>query len=91
MRLTVTFTEQTSQAFASFIPKLIFEMSMLTLLQSLKLLMLRYMATPSALRLDDDDTATDDVVAICMRLALLQYHLRSKPGEFTGIETSIHV
>ena len=27
--------------------------------------MLRYMVTPPALRLDDDDTATDDVFTIC--------------------------
>uniref|UniRef100_T1IFZ9 Uncharacterized protein n=1 Tax=Rhodnius prolixus TaxID=13249 RepID=T1IFZ9_RHOPR len=58
-------------------------MSMLTLLQSVKLMMLRYMATPPALRLDDDDTTTDDVVAICLFLAVLQYDLRSKPGTFT--------
>ncbi|GFV85110.1 hypothetical protein TNCV_4171631 [Trichonephila clavipes] len=37
---------------------------MLTLLQSVKLLMLRYMVTSLALRLDGDNTATDDVVAI---------------------------
>ena len=43
----------------------------------MNLLMLQYMVTPLALRLDDDDdTATDDVVAICMFLALLQYDLR---------------
>ncbi|GFT01444.1 hypothetical protein TNCV_3215381 [Trichonephila clavipes] len=51
---------------------------MLTLLQSEKLLMLRYMAPPPALRLDDDNTATDDVVAKCLRLAVLQYDRRSK-------------
>ncbi|GFW38830.1 hypothetical protein TNCV_3881971 [Trichonephila clavipes] len=48
-------------------------MSMLTLLQSVNLLMLRYMATPPALRLDEDDIPTDDVVAVCLRLAVLQY------------------
>ncbi|GFU48516.1 hypothetical protein TNCV_1398151 [Trichonephila clavipes] len=52
--------------------------------------MLRYMATPLALRLDDD-TATDDVIAICLRLAVLQDDLRSKPGIFTGMESSIQV
>uniref|UniRef100_T1HY79 Uncharacterized protein n=1 Tax=Rhodnius prolixus TaxID=13249 RepID=T1HY79_RHOPR len=59
-------------------------MSLKTLLQSVKLLMLRYMATPPALRLDDDDTATDDVVAICLFLPVLQYDLRSKPDTFTA-------
>ncbi|GFW62707.1 hypothetical protein TNCV_2624701 [Trichonephila clavipes] len=62
-----------------------------SILQSVKLLMLRYMATPLALRLGDDDTATDDVVAICLRLAVLLYDLRSKPGTFTGMESSIQV
>ncbi|GFW54695.1 uncharacterized protein TNCV_787971 [Trichonephila clavipes] len=38
---------------------------MLTLLQSVKLLILRYMATPPVLRLDD-------VVAICLHLAVLK-------------------
>ncbi|GFR16057.1 hypothetical protein TNCT_447551 [Trichonephila clavata] len=28
--------------------------------------------TPTALRLDDDDNTSDDVVAICLRLAVLQ-------------------
>ncbi|GFQ73837.1 hypothetical protein TNCT_146931 [Trichonephila clavata] len=65
-------------------------MSMLTLLQSVKLLMLRYMATPPALRLVDD-TTTDCVVAICLRLAVLQYDLRLKPGTFPGIESSPQV
>ncbi|GFQ84045.1 hypothetical protein TNCT_424141 [Trichonephila clavata] len=58
-------------------------MPMLTLLQSWKLLMLQYMETVPALRLDDDDTTTDDVVAICLRLAVLQYGIISKPGTFT--------
>ncbi|GFR33931.1 hypothetical protein TNCT_432071 [Trichonephila clavata] len=90
--LAFTFTRQTSPAFASFIPKLIYEMSMLTLLQSVKLLMLQYMAIPTALLLDDDDdTATDDVVAICLRLAVLQYDLRSTPGTFTGMKSFIQV
>ncbi|GFR28734.1 hypothetical protein TNCT_165501 [Trichonephila clavata] len=53
-------------------------MSMLTLLQSMKLLMVRYMVTPPALRLGDDDATTDDAVAICLRLAVLQYDLRSQ-------------
>ncbi|GFS80012.1 hypothetical protein TNCV_751271 [Trichonephila clavipes] len=69
-------------------------MSILALLQSVKLLMLRCMTTPPALRLDDDDdddTVTDNVVAICMRLAVLQYYLRSKPGTFTGLESSIRI
>ncbi|GFR32329.1 hypothetical protein TNCT_385591 [Trichonephila clavata] len=34
------------------------------------------------LRLDDDDTATHDVVAICLRLAVFQYDLGSKPCLF---------
>ncbi|GFU62251.1 hypothetical protein TNCV_4859661 [Trichonephila clavipes] len=61
MPLTFTFTRQTSPVFASFIPKVISEMSILTLLQSVKLLMVRCMATPPAMRLDDDDddTTTD--------------------------------
>ncbi|GFX01767.1 hypothetical protein TNCV_2921531 [Trichonephila clavipes] len=66
-------------------------MSMLTLLQSVNLLMLPYMATVPALRLDDDDIATDDVVDICQRLAVLQYDLRSKPGTFIGMESSLQV
>ena len=53
--------------------------------------MLQYMATPPALRLEDDDTATDDVVAICMFLALLQYDLRWKPGTFIGMKISIQI
>ena len=44
--------------------------------------MLRYMATSPAMGLDDDDTATDDVVAICLFLAILQYNFRLK---FTGM------
>ncbi|GFW89844.1 hypothetical protein TNCV_2425011 [Trichonephila clavipes] len=80
--LTFTFTRQTSPAFVSFIPKLISEMSMLTLLQSVKLLMLRYMATTPAFRLVDDDTTTDDV---------LHYDIRSKLGTFTGMESFIQV
>ncbi|GFR13130.1 hypothetical protein TNCT_99121 [Trichonephila clavata] len=84
-------TRQTSPAFASFIPKLIFEMSMLTLLQSVKLLMLRYKAIPPALRFDDDNTTTDDVVAICLRLAVLQYDIRSKQSTFFGMESSSQV
>ncbi|GFR07438.1 hypothetical protein TNCT_290661 [Trichonephila clavata] len=51
-----------------------------TVLQSVKLLLLRYMATPPDLRLVDNDTTTDDEVAICLRLAALKYDLRSKPG-----------
>ena len=35
-------------------------------------------------------TATDDVVAICLFLTVLQYDLRSKPI-FTGMEFSIQV
>ncbi|GFX31546.1 hypothetical protein TNCV_687941 [Trichonephila clavipes] len=66
MSLTSTLTRQTSPAFASFIPKLISEISILTLLLSVKLLMLQHMVTPPALRLDDDDVASDDVVAICL-------------------------
>ncbi|GFU44773.1 hypothetical protein TNCV_3150681 [Trichonephila clavipes] len=65
-------------------------MSMLTLLQSVKLLMLRYIVTPPALRIDDD-TATDDMDAICLRLAVLLDYLRSKPCTFTGMESSIQV
>ncbi|GFY11136.1 hypothetical protein TNCV_4471221 [Trichonephila clavipes] len=53
--------------------------------------MLRYMVTPPALRLDDDGTATDDVVSTCLRLAVLQYDLRSKSCTFTGMESSIQV
>ncbi|GFQ71247.1 hypothetical protein TNCT_567591 [Trichonephila clavata] len=49
------------------------------------------MVSPQALQLDDDDTATDDVVAICLRLAVLQYDLISKPETFTGMESSIQV
>ncbi|GFR11787.1 hypothetical protein TNCT_345331 [Trichonephila clavata] len=60
-------------------------------LQSMKLLMLRYMATPPALRLNDDDTATDDIVAICVRLAVLQYDLILKACTFTGMEFFIQV
>ncbi|GFV64548.1 hypothetical protein TNCV_4965291 [Trichonephila clavipes] len=52
--------------------------------------MLRYMATPPALWLDDDNTATDDVAEICLRLVVLQY-IRSKPGSFTGMESSIRL
>ncbi|GFW86679.1 hypothetical protein TNCV_4334631 [Trichonephila clavipes] len=91
MPLVFTFTRQTSPAFESFIPKLISEIPRLTLLQSLKLFMLLYMATPSALRLDDGDTATYDVVAICLRLAALLDDLKSKPGTFTRMESSIQV
>ncbi|GFV45789.1 hypothetical protein TNCV_2321491 [Trichonephila clavipes] len=90
MSLTFTFDRQTSPAFASFIPKLISKMSKLTLLKPVKLLM-QYMATPPALQLDYDDTATNDVVAICLHLAVLQYDLRSKPGTLTGMESSIQV
>ncbi|GFW93440.1 hypothetical protein TNCV_46431 [Trichonephila clavipes] len=67
---------QTSPVFASFISKLISEMSMLTLLQSVKLLMLRYIEILPTLRLDDDDTASNDVVAICLRLAESQIKAR---------------
>ena len=49
------------------------------------------MVTPLALRLDDDDTSTDDVVAFYLSLAVLQYNLRSKPGTFTGTEFSIQI
>ncbi|GFV68767.1 hypothetical protein TNCV_694351 [Trichonephila clavipes] len=66
-------------------------MSILTLLQSVKLLMLRYIVTPPALRLDDDDIATDDIVTICLRLAVLQYDHRSNSSTFTGMESSIKV
>ncbi|GFV94811.1 hypothetical protein TNCV_1028091 [Trichonephila clavipes] len=60
--------------------------------KSVKLLLLRYMATPLALQLDDEeDIDTDDVVAIFVRLAVLQNDLRSKPGTFTGMESSIQV
>ncbi|GFV07633.1 hypothetical protein TNCV_4941351 [Trichonephila clavipes] len=52
--------------------------------------MLRCMLIPPALRLDDY-TATDKEVAICLRLAVLQHDLRSKPGTFTGMEPSIQV
>ncbi|GFT07680.1 hypothetical protein TNCV_4046021 [Trichonephila clavipes] len=90
--LTFTFTRKSSPhtAFASLIPKLISEMSMLTI-AIVKRLMLRCMATPRALRFDDDDTAIDDVVAICLHLAALQYDLKSKPGTFTGMESFIQV
>ena len=54
--------------------------SMLILLQLVDPLMLQYMAILSALRLDDDDTASDEVVSICLVLAVLQYDLRSKPS-----------
>lgn len=83
--LTVTFTRQTSPTFESVICKFISAMSQLTLLQSVKLLMLRYMATPPAMRLDDDDTASG------LRLAVLRYDSRSNPGTCTGFESSIHV
>ncbi|GFR18979.1 hypothetical protein TNCT_276541 [Trichonephila clavata] len=66
-------------------------MFVLTVLQSVELLMLRYMVTPPALRLDDVDTATDDVVAICLRLTVFQYDLRSKPGTFNGMESFLQV
>ncbi|GFQ86838.1 hypothetical protein TNCT_642501 [Trichonephila clavata] len=89
MPLTFMFTKQTSPAFASLIPKIISEMSLLTLFQSVKLLMLRYMVTSPALKLDDHDTTTNDVVAIRLYLAVLQYYLRSIPGTFTGMESSI--
>ena len=64
---------------------------MLTLLQSVKLLMFRYIVTPSALGLDVDDTGTDDAVPIYLFLVVLQYDLRSKSGTFTAIEFSIQV
>ncbi|GFR05565.1 hypothetical protein TNCT_483171 [Trichonephila clavata] len=63
MVLIFTFTK-TPPAFASFIAKLISKMSMLTLIQSVKLLMLQNMTIPPALRHDNDDTVTDDVVEI---------------------------
>ncbi|GFR32996.1 hypothetical protein TNCT_707151 [Trichonephila clavata] len=91
MPLTFMFTKQISPAFPSLIPKKISEMSLLTLFQSVKLLMLRYMVTSSALKLDDHDTTTNDVVAICLYLAVLQYYLRSITGTFTGMESSIQV
>ena len=53
--------------------------------------MLRYMETPPVLRLDDDHIATDEVVAICLFLAVLQYDLRWKPGTFSGMDVSIQV
>ncbi|GFX50860.1 hypothetical protein TNCV_2732141 [Trichonephila clavipes] len=44
-------------------------MTMLILLELVKLLVLRYVATPPALRFDDDDTATDDVCnKFCFKL-----------------------
>ncbi|GFQ83215.1 uncharacterized protein TNCT_362451 [Trichonephila clavata] len=43
--------------------------------------MLRYMVTSPALKLDDHDTTTNDVVAIRLYLAVLQYYLRSIPGK----------
>ncbi|GFR27784.1 hypothetical protein TNCT_118011 [Trichonephila clavata] len=49
-------------SFTPFIPKLISKMSMLTLLQPVKPLMMRYMAPTSFSRLYDGvDTANDDV------------------------------
>ncbi|GFV74143.1 hypothetical protein TNCV_4510491 [Trichonephila clavipes] len=48
------------------------------------------MATPPTLRLDDD-TTTDDVVEIFLSLVALQNYLRSKPGTFPGMESSIQV
>ncbi|GFR00874.1 hypothetical protein TNCT_163791 [Trichonephila clavata] len=66
-------------------------MPMSTLLQSMKLLMLRYISTPPALRHDEDDTTTDNVVAICLHLAGLKYDFRLKPGSFTVMDTSIQV
>ena len=74
--LVVTFNRRISPASVYFIFKLI---------SLFKLLILRYMTTPPALRLDDD-TATDDVVAIYLFLAVLQYDLRSKLGTFTDME-----
>ena len=53
--------------------------------------MLRHMKTPLVLRLDDDDTATYEVVAICLFLEILQYDLISKPGTFSGMDFSIQV
>ncbi|GFV65169.1 hypothetical protein TNCV_2701111 [Trichonephila clavipes] len=59
---------------------------MLTLLQSVKLLMLRYIVTPPALRIDDDDTATDDMDAICLCLAvLLDYLIKTMHIHWHGI------
>ncbi|GFQ78757.1 hypothetical protein TNCT_698561 [Trichonephila clavata] len=49
------------------------------------------MVTPPALPLGDDDTTPNDVVAICLRLAVLHYDIRLKPDTFTGIESSIQV
>ncbi|GFX42582.1 hypothetical protein TNCV_261171 [Trichonephila clavipes] len=49
------------------------------------------MTTAPTLRHDDDDTAIDDVVSICQRLAVLQYDLRSNPGTFTSKESSLQV
>ncbi|GFV92562.1 hypothetical protein TNCV_1744671 [Trichonephila clavipes] len=46
------------------------------------------MVNPPALRID---TATDDEDAVCLRLAVLLDYLRTKPGTFTDIESSIQV
>ena len=64
MPLAFTFTRYISSAFAYFNFKLIFDINFdvnVILLQSMKLLMLRYIETPRL----DDDTATDEVTTIC--------------------------
>ena len=58
---------------------------MLTLLQSVKLWMMRCIATSPALGLDDD-TATDDVVTIYLFLAILQFdQMKARHIHWNGI------
>ncbi|GFV95797.1 hypothetical protein TNCV_1728471 [Trichonephila clavipes] len=61
---------------------------MFTLLQSVKLLMLRCMTTPPALRLNEDDTATDDVVAInlyALSSITMLYHIKTRHIHWHGV------